>query len=172
MLTSNVGAGFTESAFLMNFKAEPPLSSQIPSVIALWFVAVVCGLAVFFITVCLQWLIYDDWLHKSGPLRLVGSAFAFFITFVFAYRWQLIARRRKIETLRRFETIRWMNDRIRNSLQAIECVVYATNPHVTEPVKDAVDRIESVLHEVLAETGPNAQPSIADLQQTGSMSRP
>ena len=45
-----------------------------------------------------------------------------------------------------------MNDRIRNSLQAIELVVYATNPHVTDPVKEAVDTIESVLQEVLVET--------------------
>ena len=44
-----------------------------------------------------------------------------------------------------------MNDRIRNSLQAIECVVYATNRHVTDPVRDAVDAIESVLHDVLVE---------------------
>jgi hypothetical protein len=54
--------------------------------------------------------------------------------------------------LRRFEEIKWMNDRIRNSLQAIECVVYATNRGVTDPVKDAVDTIESVLQEVLVET--------------------
>jgi hypothetical protein len=53
--------------------------------------------------------------------------------------------------LRRFEKIKWMNDRIRNSLQAIECVVYATKLHVTDPVRDAVDAIESVLQEVLVE---------------------
>ena len=87
---------------------------------------------------------------------MVGSAIAFFLTLLFVYRWQLAARKRKIETLRRFETIRWMNDRIRNSLQAIECLVYATNPHVTDPVKDAVDRIEMVLQEVLSET--HAEP--------------
>lgn len=149
-----------------------PLSSQIPSVISLWFFAIVCGVVVFLIAVCLQWLIYDDWLHKSGPIQLVGSGFAFLLTFAFAYRWQLIARRRKIETLRRFETIRWMNDQIRNSLQAIECVVYATNPHVTDPVKDAVDRIEGVLHEVLTEARPDTKRTIQDLQETGSMSRP
>jgi hypothetical protein len=138
----------------MKPKAEPPLSLQIPSVISVWFVAIACGLGVFFAAVALQWLIYDDWMHRGGSLRLVGSAITFFITFVFAYRWQLSMRKRKLETLHRFETIRWMNDRIRNSLQAIECVVYATNPHVTDPVKDAVDRIESVLEEVLS----NAQP--------------
>jgi hypothetical protein len=152
----------------MRSKAEPPLSLQVPPIIVLWFFAAVCGLAVFFIAICLQWLIYDDWLHRSGPLRLVGSVIAFFLTFLFAYRWQLAARKRKIETIRRFETIRWMNDRIRNSLQAIECIVYATNPHVTDPVKDAVDTIEDVLQEVLSEAHP--EPSIPwnDIGETSS----
>ncbi len=113
-------------------------------------------MGVFFIAICLQWLVYDDWLHKSGPLRLVGSAVAFFLTFVFAFRWQMAARRRKIETLHRFETIRWMNDRIRNSLQAIECLVYASNPHAMDPVKEAVDTIEIVLDEVLSNSHPEA----------------
>ncbi|MGA8740954.1 MAG: hypothetical protein WB561_07185 [Terracidiphilus sp.] len=154
----------------MKSKPDPPLSSQIPSVTAVWLFAVACGVAVFFIAICLQWLIYDDWLHKSGPLRLVGSAIAFFLTLVFAYRWQLAARKRKIETLRRFETIRWMNDRIRNSLQAIECLVYATNPHVTDPVKDAVDIIENVLQEVLSEAHPEPADQINELQESSSAS--
>ena len=156
----------------MKSKAESPLLSQIPSVASLCFVAIVCGVAVFFIAICLQWLIYDDWLHKSGPVRMVGSAIAFFLTFIFVYRWQLIARKRRIETLRRFETIRWMNDQIRNSLQTIECLVYATHPHVTDPVKDAVDRIENVLQGVLTEAHPEPTPRIRDLQQTGSTSQP
>jgi hypothetical protein len=134
----------------MRSKVEPVPSLQIPSVISVWFFAIVCGMGIFFAALALQWLIYDDWMHRGGPLRLVGSAIAFMLTFAFAFRWQLAARKRRLETLRRFETIRWMNDRIRNSLQAIECVVYATNPHVTDPVKDAVDRIESVLEEILS----------------------
>ncbi len=156
----------------MRSKAEHPLSLQVPSIIALWFFAVVCGLAVFFIAICLQWLIYDDWLHRSGPLRLVGSAIAFFLTFLFAYRWQFTARKRKIETLRHLETIRWMNDRIRNSLQAIECIVYATNPHVTDPVKDAVDTIENVLQEVLSEARPEPSVQWNDVRETSIASRP
>jgi len=53
-----------------------------------------------------------------------------------------------------------MNDRIRNSLQTIELVVYATNPHVTNPVKDAVDTIESVLREVLVETNAGSRTRV------------
>lgn len=47
-----------------------------------------------------------------------------------------------------------MNDRIRNSLQAIECLTYAANPEATEPVRSAVNVIEGVLEEVLAEHHP------------------
>lgn len=154
----------------MTPKPESPFASQIPSPASVWFFAIACGLAIFFFAIGLQWLIYDDWMHSTGPLRLTGSVCAFLITFVFAYRWQLAARKRKLETLRRFETIRWMNDRIRNSLQAIECLVYATNPHVTDPVKDAVDTIETILDEVLS--GEHADVnSAASLERTQSVTR-
>ncbi len=136
----------------MKSKAEPPFASQIPSGATICFSSIVSGAAIFLVAVALQWFVYDDWLHKNGPLRLIGSALASALTFGFVYQWQLGQRKRKIENLRRFERIKWMNDRIRNSLQAIECVVYATNRHVTDPVRDAVDTIESVLQEVLVET--------------------
>jgi len=152
----------------MKSKAEAPFSLQIPSVTAVWFLAMLCGFGVFFAALALQWLVYDDWMHRGGPLRLVGSGIAFCLAFGFAYRWQLAARRRKLETVRRFETIRWMNDRIRNSLQAIECLVYATNPHVTDPVKDAVDTIEKVLDEVLTKASPESPPEVVDFEETSS----
>ena len=152
----------------MKPKSEPPFSLQIPSAISVWLVSIACGFGVFFTAVALQWLVYDDWMHRGGPLRLVGSAIAFFLTLVFAHRWQLAARKRKLETLRRFETIRWMNDRIRNSLQAIECLVYATNPHVTDPVKDAVDTIENVLDELLSKAKPEPSTDVRDLQETST----
>lgn len=152
----------------MKSKVEPSFSLQIPSVISVWLFAVVCGFGVFFAALALQWLIYDDWMHRGGPLRLVDSGIALLLTFVFAYRWELAARKRKLETLRRFETIRWMNDRIRNSLQAIECLVYAKNPHVTDPVTEAVDTIEKVLDEVLSNAHPESPRDVHDLHETSS----
>ena len=152
----------------MKSKTEDPFASQIPSPFTVWFFAALCGLGVFFFAIALQWLVYDDWMHSGGPLRLVGSACAFLITFVFAFRWQLAARRRKLETLKRFETIRWMNDRIRNSLQAIECLVYATNPHVTDPVREAVDTIETILDKVLSGEREDRNNSAAPLPQPHS----
>jgi hypothetical protein len=144
----------------MKSKAEPPFASQIPSVAMICFSSIVSGLAIFLIAILLQWFIYDDWMHRNGPLRLVGSALASALTFWFVYQRQLGERERKIENLRRFERIHWINDRIRNSLQAIECVVYATNRHVTDPVRDAVNTIESVLQEVLVETDTVVLPCV------------
>ena len=145
---------------LMKSKAEPLLSSQIPSITSICISSVVSGLIVFSVAILLQWFIYDDWMHNNGPLRLVGSAFAFTLTFAYVYHWQLGLRERKVEMLRRFERIIRMNDRIRNSLQAIEFVVYAANPHMTDPVKDSVDAIESVLQEVLVETNADSRARI------------
>lgn len=130
----------------MKLRVELPLFRKIPSYASIWLVSF------FSIAILLQWLIYDDWMHDNGQLRLVGSALALVLTFLFTLRWQLAKRGQMIEVMRRFETIRWMNDRIRNSLQAIECLVFATHPHVTDPVRDAVDAIENVLQELLNQT--------------------
>lgn len=133
-------------------KAKTSLSFQTPSIARICASSLMLGLAVFSLAIFLQWLVYDDWMHRNGQLRLIGSALASVLTFAFAYRWRLRTRKQKIEMLQRFEKIKWMNDRIRNSLQAIECVAFCVNPHMTETdsVRDAVDQIEDVLQEVIA----------------------
>ena len=98
-----------------------------------------------------QWLIYDGWLHRTGPLRIVGTCIATVVTFVFALRWQLAIRERQLEMVRRMEMILRMNDRIRNALQAIEC--YWRSRKQTESVRQSVNVIDSVLREVLADSG-------------------
>jgi hypothetical protein len=147
----------------MKLRVQVPPARQIPSHAATALVAILSGLGIFSIAILLQWLIYDDWLHDSGPLRLVGSALTMVLTAVFVFRWQEAKRREKIATLKRLETIKWMNDRIRNSLQAIECVVFANHQHVTDPVRDAVDAIEVVLEEMLSETHPDTSPKAAGI---------
>jgi len=101
----------------------------------------------------LQWFIYDDWLHRTGPLRIVGTAIAALVTFGFVLRGQYHVRERQREMVRRFERILYMNDRIRNALQAIACVTYVSQPEATESVRQAVDVIDGVLREVLADVG-------------------
>ena len=140
----------------MQPKTEPPLSRQISSDVTIWVTSLLAGFLVFAVAIAIQWIIYDDWLHDKGPLRVVGSFLAGALMCVSVWRWQLIVRRRKMEMLRRFETIQWMTDRIRNALQAIECITFAASPAATVPVRGAVDVIEDVLHEVLAEHRPPA----------------
>lgn len=140
----------------MDREVEKPLPSQIASDAAIWLIALLAGIVVFAFAIFIQWLIYNDWLHDRGPVRIVGSGLAGALMFLSVWRWQLTVRQRRLEMLRRFETIKWMTDRIRNSLQAIECLTYAANPDVTEPVRKAVNVIESVLNEVLAEHLPGS----------------
>jgi hypothetical protein len=141
----------------MTSKPGLPLPRRISSRPAIWIVSLISGFTVFGLAVFLQWLIYDDWMHDAGPVRIVGSCLAAALTSAVAFRWQIGVRDRHLEILHRFETIRWMNDRIRNSLQAIECVTYHANPEATDSVRSAVDAIESVLQEVLS--GTHTPPS-------------
>ena len=106
-----------------------------------------------------QWLVYDDWLHRTGPLRIVGTCIAALVTFVFALRWQLAIRERQLEMVRRMEMILQMNDRIRNALQAIECLTYVAQPEATDSVRQSVNVIDSVLREVLADSGHSHEAS-------------
>ncbi len=138
----------------MKSKAHPPFPRQVSSNKSILIFSFVTAIAVFTSAILLQWLIYNDWLHSTAPLRFSGSVLAGALTFAFVVRWESAARERRIEMLRRFEKIAEMNDRIRNALQVIECVTYASNPEATAPVRDAVDIIEGVLHEVLIETHP------------------
>jgi hypothetical protein len=106
----------------------------------------------------MQWLVYDDWLHHKEPLRIVGTGIATVVTFLFAMRWQLAIRERQLEMVRRMEMILRMNDRIRNALQAIECLTYVAQPEATESVRQSVNVIDGVLREVLAESGQIHEP--------------
>lgn len=132
----------------MKSKADRPFSCQFSSNLFIFVLSFLYGAGVFVAVILL---------HKTG-LHFVGSVLAGVLTFVLALRWQLAIRERGVEMLQRFETIGQMNDRIRNALQAIECATYATNPQATEPVRNAVDVIEGVLQEVLAE----AHPALSD----------
>lgn len=116
---------------------------------------------VFFVSLILQWLVYDDWLHTTGPLHFVGSAIATAITFVFVLRWLQAAQQREQEMVRRFEMILEMNDKIRNALQAIECLTYLSHPEATDAVRESVNDIDAVLRQVLADAGRRDGQEIA-----------
>ena len=105
-------------------------------------------------TQALQWFVYADWLHQTGPLHMLGGAVAGLVTFLFILRWQVGVRQRQAEMLRRFQTIAEMNDRIRNALQVIACTTYVANPETTERVRQAVGIIDGALQGVVADVAP------------------
>ncbi len=111
----------------------------------------IASLSVSAFSLLIQWFVYYDWLHRTGPVRFIGTTLAAVLTFGFVLRWQVANRDRQFRMLQRFETIARMNDRVRNSLQTIECVTYLSRPESTEPVREAVEVIDGVLQEVLAD---------------------
>src|SRR5438105_1880518 len=131
----------------MNSEADQIASSRNHSSRRILLSSLASGLVVMAIAIFAQWLIYDDWLHDRGPLRIVGSFLAGALTFAFSYRLQEFSRQRQLEALRRSETMRLAHDRVRNSLQTIECITYAHDPSTAEPIKIAVDLIEKTLDE-------------------------
>lgn len=115
--------------------------------------------SVLVFSLALQWFIYKDWLHDPGPVRIIGTVLACFTTFLLVWQWQEGIRQRTLETQRRLEIIRQMNDRIRNALQAIECVTYAQDRAATRDVSEAVDAIDAALRGVTLEiASPDPNP--------------
>ena len=109
-------------------------------------------------SVFLQWLVYDDWLHETGPFRIVGTVLAALLTFWFVYRWEKTSQARYRAALDRFQAIARMNDSIRNALQVIECTAYAFAPHATEPIREAVEAIDAELRAIVRGAPPRSAP--------------
>lgn len=122
------------------------------------------SLFVVVVSLFMQWVVYDDWLHRTG-LRIVGTCIAAIVTFFFTLRWQYAVLVNERRMVRQFEMISRMNDRIRNALQAIECVTYVSAPDATGAVRQEVDAVDRVLREVLEGTEPVARPVMASKNQ-------
>lgn len=103
-----------------------------------------------------QWFVYDDWLHQTGPLRIVGTSIATVVTFALVLRWQLSVRKSQQQMMRRFEAISRMNDQIRNALQAIVCVSFVHEPQFTQQVRQALDVIDQALRGLLKDVEPGS----------------
>lgn len=129
------------------------LPRRIATTASIWLVSLASGLCVLVFAAFLQWLIYDDWMHGHGPLQMFGTLLAAALTFIVVLRWQFSIRSRRLEMLKHFETIEWMNDRIRNALQSIDLIAFA-HSDAAEQVRTAVDAISVILKEVLEEAHP------------------
>ncbi len=130
-----------------------PPNSPIQFRLRIFLISLLASFLVLGVSLIIQWLVYDDWLRRTGPLRIVGTSIAAIVTLIFMLRWQYSIREQQREMIRRLELISHMNDRIRNALQAIECVTYVSHPEATEAVRQEVNSIDAVLREVLSETG-------------------
>lgn len=97
-------------------QGNPPLSPQIVSPKRIWMLSLATGGAAFAIAILIQWMIYDNWMHWQGLLRIVGSALAGVIAGTVAAHRQSVLRKKKIQLLRRIESIPQITDRLRNAL--------------------------------------------------------
>lgn len=109
--------------------------------------AVAASFSVLLVAMLLQWLIYDDWLHETGPLRIIGSTLSAVVTFIFLLRWFRAERERGLDAERRFALIAQANDRIRNKLQALANINYVSNDGLTNSMREAVEAIDTALSE-------------------------
>lgn len=135
----------------------------------IWLMSLAAGLLAAGFAIFLQWLIYDDWLHEAGPVEIAGSVLAGLLMILLVFRTLHASRQRKKEMIERLEEIRWMNDRIRNSLQTIECITYAAAPQATDDVRNAVDVIEGILNNFLVDRQPQSATRDRHAQGAGAM---
>lgn len=133
-------------------RQDKPISSRM----RMFLISLLASFSVLGVSLLIQWFVYADWLRQTGPLRIVGTSIAAVVTFGFMLRWQYLIRERQREMVRRFELISHMNDRIRNALQAIECVTYISYPHATDTVRQEVDAIDEVLRAVISDAGTSS----------------
>lgn len=139
------------SSTTVSLEAAARKGRRIAGWLQIVLVSVVASCLVFAISLALQWIVYDDWLHRTGPMRFVGTTLAALLTFTVIVQWQIARREKERELLRRFQTISEMNDRIRNALQVIECTVYVSQPKATEPIRQAVDAIDAALRQACSD---------------------
>jgi hypothetical protein len=102
-------------------------------------------------------------------VEIAGSVLAGLLMILLVFRTLHSSRQRNKEMIERLEEIRWMNDRIRNSLQTIECITYAAAPQATEDVRNAVDVIEGILNGFLVDRQPQGATRDRQAQSAGAM---
>ena len=130
-------------------------AAQLPlSTVRIVCISTISATLVGLLVLLSQFMIYRDWLHRTGPLRVIGTIVSATLTFLFVYRWLCAQRQQQLDNIKRFDTIAKMNDRIRNSLQVIASVTYLHRPDAIQPVWEAVDAIDEVLCEVSVQMRP------------------
>jgi len=124
--------------------------------------AIWSGLLVAMALTLAQWLIYNRLLGDGSPVRIVGPAIAGVVSGVFIYRLYRERHREHAADLHRFEVIRTMNHHIRNALQVIAYHSDTNGDTAATEIRQAVQRIEWTLREVLP-TITDPAPASAEL---------
>lgn len=97
-------------------EGTPPALSQIASPKRIWILSLLAGGVVCTTALVFQWAVSDDWMHWTGLLGIAGSILAGVIASTFVAHRQSVLRRKRIELLRRIESLPQMYDRLRNAL--------------------------------------------------------
>jgi hypothetical protein len=123
------------------------------------FTAAGWGAAVFLSSLGAQWLIYEKILHVPGGMRIIGSILSGILTSLLAYRLESETVNRRRADLHRFQIISEMNHHIRNAVQVISYHAFVSDPETHGHIREALDRIEWVLRDVLPQV--NEPPGTA-----------
>lgn len=128
---------------------QPTSELRIRSIREIWMWSMAAGLLVFTIAVLGQWVIYNVLLDHEG-VRIVGGTIGAVMTTILVNRVLMQQRAAAIADLNRFRIIAEMNHHIRNALQTISYQRYMNGGGAeAERLKEAVNRIEWVLKEIL-----------------------
>ena len=119
------------------------------SAVGIWGISIASGLLVFLTATLVHWIVYNLWLGLEGT-RVVGAGVAAVVMILLIQRQLTEQRKERLAALRRFELIAEMNHHIRNALQTISYQRYTdTDPAASQRLKEAVERIQWVLEEIL-----------------------
>jgi signal transduction histidine kinase len=124
-------------------------SAPLPSNLLILRNALSLALLVFLVSIGAQWLVYQELLHDPGGMRIVSPLIAAVVTGVLAMRLQAIARERRVQSLRRYQIIADMNHHVRNALEVISMETYVSALKEAEHMREALNRIDWALKEVL-----------------------
>jgi hypothetical protein len=107
------------------------------------------ALAVLVIASGVQWMVYQVLLDGYEGLHYIGSGLSAILAGVLIERLETADRRVRLENARRLQVVAETNHHIRNALQSISYTSSLTDPKAQRLLREAVERIEWVLHEVL-----------------------
>jgi signal transduction histidine kinase len=144
---------------------------HVPSRAETWLIALFAGISVFGLSMAAQWYFY---VYRGGhqDVRVFSASVAGVVTTLLVQRLMAASRDRRLANLRRFQIIAEMNHHIRNSLQTISYQRFAADAESAARLKDAVDRIQWVLEQVLPkvqeEGGKPRPPDSEPLRRTGT----